>query len=152
MGREGPILHDGIYWGEDYTEQRERSGWSEVGFTDKTSLWLQVEELPSPLSPNGTLSLQSMPPIRIGAGALHTDLLGMEPVEWRGERSANDPLGAPITAVSIKPVYSSPATGVDVFDLQQVSPHRTHTHGTTDTAQMTHLVPCRAMSLLLTPP
>ena len=117
-GREGPLVHDGVYFGEVVEERNERSGWSSAGFTDHTSLWLPVEELPSPVFANGTLSLQSMPPIRIGAGALHTDLLGMQQVDWKGERGADEPLGAPITAVTIQPVYTSPATGVDVFDLQ----------------------------------
>ena len=107
--------------GENFEQRNERDGWSVAGFTDRTSLWLQAEQLPSPLTTDGVMSLQSMPPIRIGAGSLHTDLLGMEQVEWKGERADDDLWGAPINAVSIQPAYTSPAGDVDVFDLQQVS-------------------------------
>eukprot|EP01124_Arcella_intermedia_P018569 TRINITY_DN2557_c0_g1_i1.p1 TRINITY_DN2557_c0_g1~~TRINITY_DN2557_c0_g1_i1.p1 ORF type:complete len:882 (+),score=202.33 TRINITY_DN2557_c0_g1_i1:42-2687(+) len=62
MGREGPLVHDSVYHGEIYDARREREGWSNVGFVDKSSKWMPVSQLPSP---GGVLSPQMMEPIRI---------------------------------------------------------------------------------------
>ena len=105
--------------GEDYSQQRERPGWSKVGFTDPLSLWLPAEEMPSPLLENGTISLQQMPPVRIGDAALHSDLLDTATGHWTAGGISDVLHGAPNGATSIKPTYYAVATGVDVFDLGQ---------------------------------
>ena len=108
--------------GEDYSQPRERPDWSKAGFTDPLSLWLQAEEMPSPLVENGTISLQQMPPIRIGQAALHSDLLDTQTGHWLAGSEAAGMHGAPNGATSITPTYYGVATGVDVFDLGQVRP------------------------------
>ena len=74
-GRDGSILHDGVYNGETYDSRRDRLGWAQVGFNDSLSTWIMPEILPSPVNvtPSGVLSLQDMPPIRAGPDALHLE-------------------------------------------------------------------------------
>ncbi len=54
----GPILENGIYYGERYDARLEAAGWSEPGFDD--SSWEKVSFLQGP-----PLSSQMLPPIRI---------------------------------------------------------------------------------------
>ena len=54
----GPILENGIYYGERYDARLEAAGWSEPGFDD--SSWEKASFLQGP-----PLSSQMMPPIRI---------------------------------------------------------------------------------------
>ena len=59
---QGPIVSDSVYHGESYDARRETPGWDQPGFNDSAWTAAAVAD-----GPNGELSAQMMPPIRVTA-------------------------------------------------------------------------------------
>ena len=124
-GRQGSIIHDSVYNGEFVDGRYDRLNWTHVGFNDSLSLWITPEILPSPVDTtvNGQLTLQDMPPIRAGPGALHFEVEYDidEDSSYLSKKDTGKILGASLKNEGILHPISViiPTLNVHIFDMGQ---------------------------------
>lgn len=123
-GREGSIKHDSVYHGEIYDSRSVRLNWSQSGFNDSLSVWIPVEQMPSPLNSSsvGVFVLQDMPPIRAGIDALHFEVsIDDQYKNYLNPKDIGEIRGAKLTdGAVLQPIASwKSASGVATFDLGQ---------------------------------
>jgi len=119
VGRQGALLHDGVYMGSLYDARAERNNWANVTFDDDTTLWLPATVVPSPLDADGVLSLQIHDPVRLPPDNLHIATSARSTPGALGQPEGL--LGASLTATGgvITPNKVGDVPEGQVFDLGQ---------------------------------